>query len=582
MRKPYTVAALVILAVGGILPADEPASAEPPSLNKAETILLVDVTAQAGIDFHLTAGSPNKFHIPEAVTGGVAFLDMDNDGDLDLYLVNAGTLESEQGKKPKPSNRLYRNDGPGPDGVPRFTDVTEESGTGDTTWGMGVVAADVEGDGDIDLYVTNYGPNKLYLNDGVGRFQEVAEQVGVADPRMSTGATLGDVDGDGDLDLFVANYVEYDIVAAGPTPRLCDWRGLKTFCGPRGLKGAGDSFYRNLGTDDDGMVRFEDASVESGLADNERYYGFTPGFEDFDGDGDLDLYLANDVTPNYLYLNDGKGRFKEVSSFFQVAFDEHGREQGSMGLEISDYDGDGMVDIVVTNFSHDTHTLYRNRGSHFQDMTFQTGMGYLTLAALGWGVGHYDFNLDGYRDYYFAHGHVYPQVDGQGLNTGYDQLDMVLLWNGKRFVKAQAVEGLAVKRCSRGATFGDVDNDGDIDVVVQHLDDRPALLLNRTPTEGRHFLQVRLQGSGANSAAVGARVTLYAGDLRLMSTARVGGSHISSSDPRLHFGLGERAQVDRLEIRWPDGTLETVKGFKADALVTIRRGAGVVNRAARK
>jgi hypothetical protein len=578
MRLPAVLLVPALLASSSLLQAQQPDAAGAAPAKKAETILLVDVTEQAGIRFHLTSGGPEKLHIPASIPGGTAFFDMEGDGDLDLYLVNAGTREGEAGTGSKVANALYRNDGPGPEGVPKFTDVTEESGTGDTTWGMGVVAADVEGDGDMDLYVTNYGPNKLYLNNGKGRFQEVGEQVGVADRRMSTGATLGDVDGDGDLDLFVANYVEYDIVAAGAVPKMCDWRGLKTFCGPRGIPGGGDSFYRNLGVGENGVVRFEDASEESGLADKEGYYGFTPAFEDFDGDGDLDLYLANDVTPNYLYMNDGKGKFKEVGSFYQVAFDEHGREQGSMGLEVSDYDGDGRSDILVTNFSHDTHTLYRNQIHYFQDVTFQTGMGYLTLASLGWGVGHFDFNLDGHRDYFFAHGHVYPQVDGQGLNTGYDQLDMVLLWDGKTFVRAPEVEGLADKRCSRGATFGDVDNDGDVDVVVQALDDRPALLLNRTPTDGRHFLQLRLEQPGPNRNAVGARVTLVAGDVRLHSTARAGGSHISSNDPRLHFGLGAHAKVDRLEVQWPDGSKEAVEGIEADALVTIRRGAGMVNR----
>ncbi len=560
-------------------PQHEPGKPAMPTAGSA--LLLVDVAEQAGIDFRLTAGSPNKYHIPESVTGGLTFFDMEGDGDLDLYLVNAGTLESEKGLEPRPSNRLYRNDGNDKNGVPRFTDWTEESGTGDTTWGMGVVAVDIEGDGDTDLYVTNYGPNKLYLNDGKGRFQEVGAQAGVDDKRMSTGATLADVDGDGDLDLFVANYVEYDIIAAGATPRLCDWRGLRTFCGPRGLKGSGDSFYRNLGPGPDGIVRFEDASIESGLADQPGYYGFTPAFEDFDGDGDPDLYVANDVTPNYLYLNDGKGKFREVASFFQVAFDEHGREQGSMGLAVGDYDGDGLDDIVVTNFSHDTHTLYRNRVTYFEDVTFETGMGYLTLRALGWGVGHYDFDLDGFRDYYFAHGHVYPQVDGQGLTTEYRQLDMVLLWNGKSFSSAPQVEGLAVKKCSRGATFGDVDNDGDIDVAVQNLDDRPSLLLNLTPRENNHFLQVQLLGAAPNAGGVGARVVVYAGKLKLASTARAGGSHISSNDSRLHFGLGPRTQVDRLEIRWPDGLEETIERIQADALITVQRGKGVVKRVER-
>jgi enediyne biosynthesis protein E4 len=547
-------------------------------VDRTSQLLLEDVARQAGIDFHLTAGSSDKLHIPEAVGGGLALLDLEGDGDLDLYLVNAGTLESETGAEPKPFNHLYRNDGPGPDGIPRFTDVTERSGTGDRTWGMGAVSADVDGDGDVDLYVTNYGPNRLYLNDGTGRFKEVGEVAGVADARMSTGATLGDVDGDGDLDLFVANYVNYDIVAAGPKPKLCDWRGLRVFCGPRGLQGAGDSFYRNLGAGEDGTVRFQDASEEAGLADREGYYGFTPTFADFNQDGHLDLYVANDVTPNYLYLNDGAGRFREVAPFHQAAFDEHGREQGSMGLEVADYDADGLDDVLVTNFSHDTHTLYRNRGDHFDDVTYETGLGQLTLAALGWGVGLHDLDLDGDRDYFLAHGHTYPQVEGAGLSTDYAQLDMVLLWDGKRFTLAPERGGLAARRVSRGSVFGDLDNDGDMDIVVQHLDDRPALLLNRTPRLGHHYLGVALQAPGPNTKGIGARVRLVAGDLELFWTVRAGGSHISGNDSRLLFGLGTRLRVDRLEIRWPDGLVQTLEGIKADARLTIRRGEGVVER----
>jgi hypothetical protein len=539
-------------------------------------VYFTDVTARSGLQkFVHKSGAADKRYILESPSGGVALFDYDNDGWLDVYLVNGSTLDALKGKERPPRAALFRNNRDG-----TFTDVTDKAGVANERWGFGVAAGDFDNDGWEDLYGANFGRNRLYRNNGDGTFTDVAEKMGVAVGGWSTGASFGDYDGDGRLDLFVAGYVDFD-PDHPPEPRAnesgvkyCFFRAQPVMCGPRGLKGAPDRLFRNTG------AGFVDVSKQAGVADEKGYYGFGAAFCDIDGDGRLDLAVANDSTPNSLYRNKGDGTFEDISFFSGFALSEDGREQAGMGLAIGDYDNDGRIDFYITNFSDDSNTLYHNDGDGlFTDVTFAAGHGTPTIPFLGWGAGFLDFDNDGWKDVFVANGHVYPQVDKYDWGTTWAQRPLLFRnLGGKKFDVAPAREGsgLAVVKSARGLGVGDIDNDGRVDVVINNCDGAPTVLRNETKPAG-HWLSLKLIG-GAKSPrdAIGAVVYLTAGGKRQRADVVSGASYCSQSDLRLHFGLGDAAKIEKLEIHWPSGAKETVEIKAVDRIVTIAEGKGIL------
>jgi hypothetical protein len=542
-----------------------------------------DITARTGLQkFRHISGATDKRYILESPSGGVALFDYDNDGWLDIYLVNGSTFAALQGKEKPPRAALFRNNHDG-----TFTETTAKAGVANERWGFGVAVGDYDNDGWEDFYVTNFGKNRLYHNNGDGTFTDVAERLGAAIAQSaqaaqaeswSTGATFGDYDGDGDLDLFVAGYVEFDMDHP-PEPRTtkdgqkyCYFRGQPVMCGPRGLTGAPDHLLRNDGG------KFTDVSKQAGVADEKGYYGFGAAFCDVNDDGKPDLMVANDSTPNFLYLNKGDGTFEDASFVSGFALNENGREQAGMGLGIGDYDNDGRPDLYVTNFSDDSNTLRHNEGEAlFNDVTFAAGHGTPTIPFLGWGTGFLDFDNDGLKDVFVANGHVYPQVDKYDWGTTWAQRPLLFKnKDGKVFdlLPAATGSGLAVVKSARGLGIGDLDNDGRVEVVLNNCDDSPSVLRNETKEAG-HWLSVKLIGGKQSPRdAIGAAVWLTAGGKRQRADVISGASYCSQSDLRLHFGLGKATKVDKLEIRWPSGARETVEVKTLDRVVTMTEGKG--------
>lgn len=522
----------------------------------------LDAHEKAGLTAQIVSGNSEKKFLVESVGGGLGVIDYNKDGWMDLYLVNGGTIDDFRSGKRRHNNVLYKNNGNG-----AFTDVTAQAGVQGAHWGKGVLVADLNNDGFDDLYVTNYGPNILYMNNGDGTFREVTLQAGVGDARWSSAAAAADYDQDGDLDVFVANYLDYDINHLPLEGKFCSYRGIPVACGPRGLKGAGDALYRNNG---DGT--FTDVAEPAGVADTSGFYGLGAVWGDYDNDADLDLYVANDSTANYLYRNDGGGRFTELGAAAGVAYSEDGREQAGMGVDFEDYDNDGWLDIVVTNFSEDYNTIYRNQGNgFFEDVSHTTGLVEDSNRDLSWGVGFFDFNNDGLKDLFIANGHIYPQVDEYGLNISYRQRNKLYLNNGAgKFlnVNDKAGPGLRVSESSRGAAFADFNNDGWIDIAVVNLDDAPTLLLNQRK-RNQGWLLVELTGTRSNRNAVGARVFITAGGITQIREIKAGTSYASSNDFRAHFGLGKSPSVDKLAVRWPSGAESVLEHVKADQLIKI-------------
>ncbi len=529
----------------------------------------VDRAAESGVDIRTICGAEpaDKRWLSEGMGNGAAWLDYDGDGKLDLYVVNGSTYDRKPGAGEP--NRLFKGDGKG-----GFADVTEKAGVGDRGWGYGVAVGDYDNDGDPDLYVTNFGPNVLYRNDGDGTFTDVTAKSGTGNALFSTAAAWIDYDLDGDLDLYVGNYMESspDKVpargSAAADSTFCRYRGIEVACGPLGQTPLPDALYRNEGGD-----RFVDVSAEAGIAlDRPRFtLGVVAG--DLDGDGRTDLYVANDSVQNSLWRNVGGGRFEDVGVRSLTALNADGQTQAGMGTDLGDYDGDGRPDIVVTNFAHDLNTIYRNvNGKLFIDDSRAAGLG-TTYLALSWGVGFHDFDLDGDLDLFIANGHIYPEVDGFDVGTRYRQPNHLFENAGGRFTEVGGASGpgLALARSFRGAAFADFDDDGDVDVYVTALNDRGALLRNDSPRAGS-WLRVRLVGKSANRDGVGAAVTAVVGERRLLRLRTGGGSFLSASDPRLHFGLGSAERVDALEIVWPGGERQVVRGLAADREWTVRQG----------
>jgi enediyne biosynthesis protein E4 len=535
-------------------------------------VRFVDVTSAAAIKFkHISA--PEKKYIVESMSGGVALFDYDNDGWLDIYFTNSLTVDSAGNVKSSRS-ALYHNDRDG-----TFTDVTEKSGLGYPGWAMGVACGDYDADGWVDVYVTCLGPNHLYHNNGDGTFTDVTQKAGVDDPRWSAGAAFGDYDNDGDLDLFVTNYVDFhlkDLPEFGKG-KFCQYRGVPVQCGPRGLPGAGDSLFRNNG---DGT--FTDVSKSAGVSDPDGRFGMSALWSDLDSDGWLDLYVANDSGPNFLYKNNRDGTFKEIGLLSGSAVSEDGSEQGSMGLAFGDYNHDGLLDIFVTNFSDEYNTLYRQeKGMSFMDVAFASKLAQISFPYVGWATDFLDFDNDGWIDLMVMNGHVYPQVDKISVGTSYAQR-IFLFHNDKNGtfseVAANSGDALMTRRASRGAAFGDIDNDGDIDVVINNLDGTAVVLRNEGGNQN-NWISIKAIGSKKNRDALGAQIKVTAADLVQVKEIYSGGSYISQNDTKLHYGLGKKTKVDSIEVRWPGaGKVETVRDVPVNQFLVIEEGKGIVKK----
>ena len=525
-----------------------------------------DVTNESGIRFTNTFGSQEKQYITDVNGSGAAFLDYDRDGFIDIYLVNGSTREhlASSGSGHAPGNALYRNNGD-----QTFTDVTDTGGVGDRGWGVGVAAADYDNDGWTDIYITNYGPNVLYRNNGDGTFSDVTLEAGVGDEGYGTGAAFGDYDRDGWLDLYVANYLEFDPTASAENDETCGYKGIPVFCGPAGMPGARNVLYRN-----NRNGAFSDVTSEAGLEDAEVLYTFTAVFEDFDDDGWPDLFLANDSAPNNLFQNLGDGGFRDVGLESGVAYSEDGRSQAGMGVAVGDYDNDGRSDLIVTHFSDDYNTVYRNEGNMlFSDQSSRVGLAQASLSMLGWGVLMEDFDNDGLRDVLVANGHIYPQVDEHPIGTTYRQPLQLFRNQGERFAAVERsgfpdLESLA----ARAIVTGDIDNDGDLDVLVSQIDGPAILLLNRSEPAG-NWIMIELEGRTSNRSAIGARVSLTTEDRTLSSRVRSGGAYVSQNDLRLHFGLGDAERVEKVEIRWPSGRVSRLDNPEINTLLKVRESS---------
>ena len=553
-----TLRPLYVLLLVPLLPLAQPS---------APRLALVDVAAAAGLKFRHVSGTPEKRYLYETTSSGCAFVDYDNDGFLDAYLVNGSSFDWPEGAA-KPASALFRNNGDG-----TFTDVTERAGVANNRWGTGICAGDYDNDGFTDLYVTNFGPNRLYHNNGDGTFTDVAQTAGVADRRWSAGCAFGDYDSDGYIDLYVANYVDFDLENPVTTGPFCSYRGFPVACGPRGLKGSRDRLYHNNG---DGT--FADVTDAAGRLDAREFYGLGVVWGDYDNDGDLDLYVANDSNPSYLYQNQGDGTFRDVALEAGVAYSEDGREQASMGVDWGDYDNDGHLDLYRTNFSFDSNTLFRNNGNgSFTDVTWQAGHGAATYPFLGWGTKFVDIDNDGRLDLFVANGHIYPQVDVHRLDTTYRQRNQLFInQDGKRFLEmgARLGPGMLLEKASRGCAVGDYDNDGDSDILVNACDGAPTLLRNDGGNRN-HWVRFQLAGTRSNRSAIGARVKISCRGISQIAEVSGGSSYASQSDLRLLFGVGSATLVESVTVRWPAGLTERFSNLAVDRTYSLKEGAGL-------
>ncbi|HSR68018.1 MAG TPA: CRTAC1 family protein [Acidobacteriota bacterium] len=526
-----------------------------------------DAAAQAGLDqLTVYGGRDTNKYLLETTGCGAALIDYDNDGDLDVYLVNGSRLEGyPQGKAP--TGHFYRNRGDG-----TFEDVTEASGLAVAGWGQAACVGDYDNDGWEDLFLTFYGQNRLFRNRSDGTFQEVTEKAGLAQDRLrwNVGCSFLDGDNDGHLDLFVGNYIDLDLETA-PTPDsgACRYKGVPVACGPPGLQGGTNLYYRNRG---DGT--FQDASRSSGIAAANGTYALGAVTADFNNDGWMDIYVANDSNPAALYQNQGDGKFQDLGILAGVAFSQDGKPQAGMGVSAGDVDNDGDIDLFKTNFAEDTVNLYLNSNQgFFEDATFKAGLG-INTRFLGWGCGLHDFDNDGWLDIFEVNGHVYPEVLNLGDSTSYQQRKVIYrnLRNG-RFEDVSEKVGSAVMqpRAGRGAAFGDIDNDGDIDVVVNNVHQRPSLYLNEVKAP-HNWVQVRPLGSASNKSGIGARVRLRAGGLTRVDEVRSGGSYYSQNQLRLHFGLGMAEKIDWMEIRWPGGKTQRFEDLPLNRILYVVEG----------
>ena len=545
---------------------------------KTGPVIFQDISKQAGLTvWQHKMGTPEKNYILEAIGSGVALLDYDNDGWLDIFLVNGSTYDAETGKAEPPHAALFHNNHDG-----TFTNVAQQAGVTNGRWGFGVAVGDFDNDGWPDLYVANYGKNRLYHNNHNGTFTDIAESAGVTLGNWSTGPSFGDYDGDGILDVFVPGYVHWDMknLPSSGTKAVsfanCAFRGVTTLCGPRGLRGEPDHLFHNNG---DGT--FTDVSVKAGVDDHSRYYGFSSTFVDLNDDGKVDLLVTDDSSPNYLYINKGNGTFEDTSFYSGFALNQDARETASMGLAVGDYANNGRLDLYTTTFSDEYKVLYHNDGDdNFTDITPGMGMAEETYPFLSWGTQFFDYDNDGWKDLMFVSGHVYPQVDQNNWGTSWAERPLLFhnVNHGKKFEIMPAVEGtgLADVIPARGAAFGDLFNDGKIDVVINCIDHTPVLLRN-VNEDHNHWVGLQLIGGPKSPRdAVGSTAFLTAGGQRQRGDVMSGGSFESSSDMRLHYGLGDATTIEKVEIHWSDGQKETITLPGIDRYFAIVEGKGIV------
>ncbi len=556
--------ACVLLA--SVAPSSSAKGSPAQSTTKGEEALLVfdDVLAESGITFRQNS-APEKKYILESMAGGVALFDYDDDGLLDIYFVNALTVATASDSQSAPS-ALYKNLG----GM-RFEDVARDAGVAFPGWGMGACVGDYDGDGHVDLYVTTVGPDRLYRNQGDGTFEDNTERAGILADGWSAGCGFADYDRDGDVDLFVSRYVEVslDNLPEFGKGRFCMYRGIEVQCGPRGLPGSGDLLFRN-----DGSGGFEEVAAKAGVADPEEYFGLGVSWFDVDGDGWLDLFVANDSGPNLFYRNQKNGTFLEEGFPLGIAVSGDGAEQGSMGIALGDVRNNGSTNLFVTNFSEEYNVFYGSDRDFFVDSSFATKTAPSSLPFVGWGTAFFDPDNDGWLDLVVANGHVYPQMKATrlGASAGYRQRK--LFYRNQKDgtfteIAEQLGEPFTQERVSRGLAVGDLDNDGRLDVVINDLDGSPQILHNQTPDAG-HWLLVDLVGA-TGAEVLGAVITVEADGQAQRRIVRSGTSYLSQSDLRQHFGLGGASKVDRLEVLWADGSFDVEENVKVDRIHQVRR-----------
>jgi hypothetical protein len=537
---------------------------------QSELPRLADITASTKIQFnHLS--SPAKKYIVESMSGGVAIIDYDRDGWPDIYFTNAPGIDMELAGN-QARSALFRNNHDG-----TFTDVTAKAGVGYPCWAMGASVGDYDNDGWPDLLVTCFGGVVLYRNHHDGTFRNVTAEAGLSsDTGWATGAAFGDYDGDGWVDLFVAHYVDLnlkDLPEFGSKP-TCQYHGIAVQCGPRGLKGSPDALYHN-----NGNGTFTDVAKAAGVSDAQKFFGLTALWSDFDRDGHLDLFVANDGEPNYLYRNDGKGHFTDVALDAGVAVNLDGSEQANMGVAMGDYEHKGRFSLAITHFSEEYAALYRNNGPfNFTDVSDSSGIARSTTPYVGWGDAFFDFDNDGWPDLIIANGHVYPQVDTKDIGTKYREPKLLFLnRHDGTFQDISKLTGPALQspQVSRGLAVADLFNDGRLEIVIENLEGAPVIL---RPEGGlrNHWIGFQLEAAKGDRLALNARVRVTAGELVQEDEIRSGGSYLSQNDLRLHFGLADHTKIDKLEIFWPSGKVETLHNLDADRSYRLREGEGIV------
>jgi enediyne biosynthesis protein E4 len=569
---PVAVCAVILLAVAKAQAPTPIGRQSAPVVTKTSTIgypELVDITAATGIHFnHLS--SPEQKFIVESMSGGVALIDYDRDGWPDIYFTNAQTVDMAlNGKKAR--STLYRNNHDG-----TFTDVTDKAGVGHPCWASGAVVGDYNNDGWADLLVTCFGGVVLYRNNGNGTFTDVTKEAGLnRDDMWATGAAFGDYDNDGWADLFVAHYVDFHLnsMTAFGSSDICKYMGIDVQCGPIGLKGSPDLLYHN---NHDGT--FTEVAKKAGVADDEGRVGLTSVWVDFDNKGRLDLFVTNDGQPNYLYQINGKGVFEEIGFESGVGLSESGARQANMGVALGDYLHSGLMSILITHFDNEYAAFYRNDGHmNFTDVSIPTGIARSTKGYVGWGDAFVDFDNDGWQDIFIVNGHVYPQVDQMRTNLQYQEPKLLFLneRNGKfKDISKEAGAAIQIPQVSRGMAIGDLFNDGKLEAVIENLKGEPMIL---RPEGGakNHWISFQLESEKSNRLALNARIRATAADLVQLGEVISGGSYLSQHDLRVHFGLGSHERLDKAEITWPDGKVETVTNLAADRFYTVREGAGI-------
>lgn len=546
---------------------ETPAQKPSPRLHNPSNISLEDIALQAGLDFHHVSGEPfNKKFLVEATGGGVAIFDYDGDGLPDIFLVNGDRWTQPRGAA-RPTSRLYKNLG-----YLRFKDVTAEAGLVFHGWGQGVCVGDYDNDGNEDLFVTYYGHNVLYHNDGSGHFTDVTKKAGLPTDgsRWNTGCSFLDYDRDGRLDIAVANYVRFDPKSTPQASNACAFKGLPVVCGPRGLPGGRNILYRNQ---DDGT--FKDVSEESHFDRPSGYYCFSTIAGDFDGDGWPDVFIACDSTPSILLHNNHDGTFTDIGITAGVAFNENGEEQGSMGADAADFNHTGRLGLVVTTFDDDIPALFlHDADGYFTDVSLRAGLGFRTHQ-VGWGVAFVDLDNDGWQDIFIANGHVYPNIDQLKRGSRFRE-EKNLYYNLRDGTFADITEesgpGTLLPTPARGLAYGDLDNSGALEIVLNNLGSRPNLFRNRG--KQGNWISFKLIGTRSNRDAIGARVTVKAGDIMQMSEVRSGCCYMSQSDTRLHFGLGTHSKVDEVEVRWPSGNSERFAASSINTFQVLKEGTG--------